>query len=141
MIEITPGIAIDEAEIEFRFIRASGPGGQHVNKTSTAAQLRFDAVACPSLTDEVRGRLAAVAGKRMSASGVVTITARRFRSQDQNRDDALERLAHLLRQAAEPPRPRIPTRLPPASKKRRLESKRRRGGTKQLRSPVERPSD
>ena len=141
MINIVPGIAIDEAEIEYRFIRASGPGGQHVNKTSTAAQLRFDAAASTSLTDEVRGRLATVAGKRMSASGVVTITARRFRSQDQNRDDALARLVGLLRQAAEPPRSRIPTKPPPASRRRRLESKRKRAGTKQMRGPVERTAD
>jgi ribosome-associated protein len=137
MIEITPGIVIEEDEVELRFIRASGPGGQNVNKVSSAAQLRFDAGASRSLPEEVRRRLAVVAGKRMTSAGVLTITARRFRSQEQNRADALGRLVELLRTAAQPPTPRIPTKPTRASKERRLQSKRRRAESKRLRSTVE----
>ena len=136
MIRITPSIAIDEAEVQFQFVTASGPGGQNVNRVATAAQLRFDAASSPSLTDEVRQRLASVAGRRMTGDGVLIIKAQRFRSQEQNREDAINRLVALLQKAAETPRRRRATRPTRASKERRLESKKRRSKTKRLRAPV-----
>ncbi|MDD3449010.1 MAG: alternative ribosome rescue aminoacyl-tRNA hydrolase ArfB [Gammaproteobacteria bacterium] len=137
MISVTPTLAIDENEIEESFIRASGPGGQNVNKVATAVQLRFDAARCAALPEPVRARLRRLAGRRMTAEGVVVITAQRYRSQERNRTDALERLLALLREAAAPPPPkRRPTRPGRAAKERRLQEKRQRGDTKRARRPV-----
>lgn len=133
MIQITPAIEIDEGEIQFEFIRASGPGGQKVNKVATAVQLQFDAANSPSLPDEVRRRLIHLAGKRMTEDGVLVIHARRFRSQDRNRRDAIDRLIALIRKASIQPKSRLKTRPTKASKERRLEAKRRRSRTKHKR--------
>ncbi len=133
MIRITPSIVIDEDEIQFEFIRASGPGGQKINKVATAVQLRFDASRSPSLPDDVRVRLVRLAGRRVNKEGVLVIDARRFRTQEQNRRDALERLIALIRRAAERPTPRRRTKPTLAAKTRRLEAKRRRGRIKRLR--------
>lgn len=133
MIQITDQIALDEAELEERFVRASGPGGQHVNKVATAVQLRFDAGRSSSLPERVRSRLLRLAGSRATASGIIVITADRFRSQSRNRADALARLVELIRKAAQPVKPRratVPTR---ASRERRLEEKKRRGDIKRSR--------
>ena len=133
MLSVTPSLSIEESELEERFVRASGPGGQNVNKVSTAVELRFDATASPALTDEIRARLRALAGARMTAEGVVVIDARRHRTQAQNREDARERLAALLRKALTPPKPRRKTRPTKASERRRLEAKRRRAEIKRAR--------
>ena len=136
MIRITPSIAIAESEIEERFIRASGPGGQNVNKLASAVQLRFDAAHSPSLPDEVRARLIRLAGKRVNAAGVLVIEAKRYRTQARNRADALDRLTKLILRASERPRPRRQTKPGAASKERRLEAKRQRAGIKRTRAPV-----
>src|SRR5690349_13268294 len=133
MLHVTATIAIDPAELEEAFVTASGPGGQNVNKVSTAVQLRFDARRSPALPEPVRQRLIALAGRRMTSDGVIVITAARFRSQARNREDARERLAALIREAAEPLTPRRKTRPPRAAKVRRQEDKRRRSKVKSLR--------
>ena len=136
MIRVTRTIAIDEGEIREEFIRASGPGGQNVNKVATAVQLRFDAAGSASLPDDVRNRLVRLAGRRMTADGVLIIEARRFRTQQRNRQDARDRLVELIRKAARKPKPRRKTKPTLASKKRRLETKHRKGDTKRMRRPV-----
>ena len=133
VIQVTATIAIDEDELQEEFVRASGPGGQNVNKVSTAVQLRFDAAHSPSLPEDVRKRLIRLAGRRVTAAGVLILDARRFRTQEKNRRDARKRLERLLRRAAERPKVRRKTKPTAASKRRRLESKRRRGLTKRLR--------
>ena len=134
MIAITDSILINEDEIKIDFVQASGPGGQNVNKVATAAQLRFDAQSSPSLPEDVRQRLMRLAGKRMTDEGVLVIEARRYRTQEQNRQDAIARLVELLRKAAQKPKPRRKTHVPLEAKKRRLEAKRRRSEQKRLRS-------
>jgi ribosome-associated protein len=129
-IEVTPTLVIDDAEFEERFVRASGPGGQNVNKVSTAVQLRFDVRRSRSLTGEVRERLRALAGSRMTDEGVLVIDARTHRTQGQNREDARARLADLIRQALVRPKRRHKTRPGKAAKERRLDTKKRRAETK-----------
>jgi ribosome-associated protein len=138
MLRITSSVSIDEREIEITFVRSSGPGGQNVNKVATAAQLRFDVDRSPSLPDDVRERLKAKAGSRLTRDGVLVITARRFRTQERNRADAIQRLLDLIREAATRPRSRRATRPTRASRQRRLDEKRRRSSTKRLR---DRPDD
>ncbi len=140
MIQITRTIKIDEGEIQENFIRASGPGGQNVNKVATTVQLRFDVTNSRSLPDEVRKRLISLAGNRITEDGVLVIEARRFRTQLRNREDAIERLVKLIRKAAQRPQTRRKTRPTLASKKHRLESKHRSSETKHLRGPVQ-PDD
>jgi len=133
MIRITPSIAIDEREIQEEFIRSSGPGGQNVNKVATAVKLRFDVVHSPSLPEDVRSRLIRLAGRRITDDGVIVLDARRFRSQERNREDARDRLAELIRKAAERPQVRRKTYPPDASRLRLLEEKRRRAKIKRIR--------
>jgi ribosome-associated protein len=133
MIAVTPTISIDENEIALDFVRASGPGGQNVNKVSTAAQLRFDVKHSPSLPEDVRMRLLLLAGSRLTTDGVLVITAQQFRTQTQNRQDALDQLVALVQRAAERPKPHIATKPTRASKVRRLDSKRRHSENKQRR--------
>lgn len=133
MIRITDQISIDESELTETFVRASGPGGQNVNKLATAVQLRFDVRHSPSLPADVRARLAALVGRRLTRDGVLVIIAQRHRTQERNREDARTRLIELIRQAAVPPKRRRPTRPTAASHERRIESKKRRSGVKRLR--------
>jgi ribosome-associated protein len=137
MIEITPTIAIEEREVQLDFTRASGPGGQHVNKVATAVQLRFDIRHSRSLPAEVKERLIHLAGKRLTDSGVLIIEARRFRTQEQNRQDAMNRLVELIRRAARRPKSRRKTGPSRAARERRLAAKRRRSERKQLRRSVD----
>jgi ribosome-associated protein len=133
-IVLTPSLSIDPAELSISFIRSSGPGGQNVNKVSTAAQLRFDLTGSPSLPEPVKRRAAALAGTRLTLAGEIVITADRHRTQALNRDDAVARLVELLAAAATPPKPRRATRPTLGSKVRRLDGKAKRGSTKRLRS-------
>jgi len=136
MIYITPTLAIDESEIKQEFIRASGPGGQNVNKVSTAVQLRFNVASSPSLSDDIRKRLAHLAGRRITEDGELIIHARRFRTQERNRQDAFDRLVKLIRKASERPKVRRKTRPTLQSKRRRLESKHHRSKAKLMRRPA-----
>jgi len=132
-LSITPTLALDPAELTISFIRASGPGGQNVNKVSTAAQLRFNLTASPSLPEPLKTRARRLAGSRLTTEGEIVITADRFRTQVLNRDDAIARLIELLREAAIPPKPRRATRPTFASKVKRVDSKVKRGTVKKLR--------
>jgi ribosome-associated protein len=132
-IRITAAIALDPAEIHESFVRAGGPGGQHVNTTSTAVQLRFDVRNSPNLADDVRRRLERLAGSRLTRDGVLVLQAQGHRSQKRNREEALARLVELVRAAARPPVPRKPTKPTRGSKQRRLESKKKHGALKALR--------
>jgi ribosome-associated protein len=137
MISVTPEISIRERELKLDFIRSSGPGGQNVNKVATAVQLRFDVFRSPSLPEDVRRRLVRIAGKKVSKEGVLLIDARRFRTQERNRQDAVDRLIQWVRRAAEKPKKRIKTKPTLSSRERRLEGKRQRSETKRLRkSPI-----
>jgi len=137
MHRISPTIQIDERELQFEYIRASGPGGQNVNKVATAVQLRFDVSNSPSLASDTKGRLIRLAGKRVNADGVLVIEARRFRTQEANREDAIQRFTDLVRKALVPPKPRRKTKPTTASKEKRLKEKRQRGETKKNRQTRE----
>lgn len=134
MLKVTESITLDEGELRFRFVRASGPGGQNVNKVATKVQLRFDAAHSESIPDEVRTRLLRLAGRRATSEGIVIIEANRFRSQERNREEAVQRLINLLRRASERPRSRKKTSPTSASRERRLEEKHRRGEIKRMRT-------
>ena len=136
MISVTTDIAIDETELRMDFVHASGPGGQNVNKVSTAVQLRFDIRNSASIPVEIRARLIRLAGKRVTAEGVLIIHASRFRTQERNRQDAIDRLVQLVRRAAEKPKRRVKTRPSLASKERQLAKKRRRSHIKKMRRIV-----
>ncbi|OIO91128.1 MAG: aminoacyl-tRNA hydrolase [Anaerolineae bacterium CG2_30_58_95] len=138
MIAITPSLALDESEIQFEFVRAAGPGGQNVNKVSTAVQLRFDVHGSPSLPAEVKARLVKLAGRRVSEDGILVITARRYRSQEQNRADAVQRLVKMIQKAATRPRVRKATRVSQSAKAGRVDEKKHRGEIKRRRR---RPSE
>ena len=138
MIQVTPRIALEEGELQESFVRSSGPGGQNVNKLSSAVQLRFDVRASPNLPDDVRARLERLAGRRLTRDGVLVIIAQRFRTQDRNRQDAQERLLELIREAAVAPVRRRPTRPTLASRERRLDGKSHRARVKSQRGAPER---
>jgi ribosome-associated protein len=136
MIFLTDAISLEENELEYQFIKASGPGGQNVNKVASAVQLRFDVKRSPSLPEDVRSRLIRLAGRRISRRGVLVIDARRFRHQEQNRQDALRRLKHLILKAIKKPKVRIKTKPTALSKEKRLASKRMQSEKKRLRRPI-----
>ena len=133
MLEITPWLSIPESEIEINFIQASGPGGQNVNKVASAAQLRFDVCSSPSLPDDLKKRLSLLAGRRMTEGGVLLIEAKRYRSQERNREDALQRLAALIQKATIPPKPRHQTKPSASAHAARIKAKKHRGAIKRLR--------
>jgi ribosome-associated protein len=137
MIDITDSIQLDEREIQFVFTRSAGPGGQNVNKLSTTVQLRFNVRESPTLPEAVKHRLVKLAGKRMTSEGILIIVARQYRTQEQNRQEAMDRLIRLIQQAAQPPKPRHKTRPTHASILRRLETKRRRSEIKHMRQKSE----
>jgi len=141
LIRINREVTIDEREIDFDFMRASGPGGQNVNKVSTAVRLRFDVRGTASLPEEVRQRLIRLAGKKLGDDGILSIHARRCRTQESNRRDAVERLVELIERACERPRPRRATKPTAGSRERRLAAKRRRGETKEGRRVHDRNDD
>ncbi len=133
MIDITPTLSIDESEIQLDFIRSSGPGGQNVNKVATGVQLRFNVDASATLPDEVKQRLRSIARNRITEEGILIIEAKRFRTQEQNREDAVARLVALIFQATEKPKPRKKTRPSAASQAERIDEKKRRGAIKRAR--------
>ncbi|MFN2196318.1 MAG: alternative ribosome rescue aminoacyl-tRNA hydrolase ArfB [Anaerolineales bacterium] len=139
MIEVTPTLAIPESELQFDFIRSSGPGGQNVNKVATGVQLRFNVSAAATLPDDVKQRLHRLAGKRINAEGELIIEARRYRSQEKNRSDAVQRLVALLQSAAEKPKKRKKTKPTAAAREKRLSDKKKRGELKRERRT--RPED
>jgi ribosome-associated protein len=134
MYIVTPTLQIDESELQFEYIRASGPGGQNVNKVATAVQMRFNIANSPSLASDVKGRLIRLAGKRVNADGVLIIEARRFRTQEANREDALQRFIELVRKSLQPPKPRKKTKPTAASRAKRLQEKKHKGNIKRTRS-------
>ena len=136
MIQVTETLFIDDSDIEFDFVRSSGPGGQHVNKASTAVQLRFNVRQSDTLSEEVRDRLKRIAGKKMTEDGILIIKANRFRSQDKNRKDAMARLIEMLQQATVKPRPRRKTRPSRTAKERRISAKKKRSEIKRWRRGV-----
>jgi ribosome-associated protein len=137
MIYVTPSISLSEDEIDEKFIRSPGPGGQNVNKVETGVQLRFDVKNSPSLTEYARRRLTSLAGQRLTREGMIVITANRYRSQDRNRKDAVDRLVELIRQAAAPTKSRRPTRPSLGAKRKRLDTKKKRGSVKKMRGRVD----
>jgi ribosome-associated protein len=141
MIEITPSLSIEESELSFDYIRSAGPGGQNVNKVSTAVQMRFDLEGSSSLPEDVKSRLHSLARNRITEEGVLIIEAHRFRTQEQNRADALARLVALIQQASEPPKPRKKTRPSAAARAKRVDEKRQRGVIKQMRRSSPHPEE
>ena len=141
MICITQNISIPDEEIQIHFVHSSGPGGQNVNKVATACQLRFDALASTALPEMVKNRLPRLAGQRITAEGIIVIDARRYRKQQRNRDDAIDRLQKLILRAATPPKTRRATKPTLASKHRRLDAKRQRSQTKNLRRKTSRDEE
>lgn len=133
MIQITPSIQIDERELQLEYVRASGPGGQNVNKVATAVQLRFDITNSSSLASGIKGRLIQLAGNRVNADGILMIEAKRFRTQEANREDAIQRFVELVRRSIVPPKPRRKTKPTSASKEKRLKEKKQRGEIKKER--------